>query len=252
MFELLLLGMLLQGGTSPSTVKAPQPIVLAQASADPKQPQREQLEFEKLRLEVEALQRENQPGGLKAWVIPVSVFQSILTTLSFLVGAIWLLWRFVLAQERYPNIEFTADINPIGIQGGVLIVELIAYVENKGKAQHKMDRFGFDLNALMPGQVAGSDPRWGGQIDFPTEVAKGSFLPAQMKYFFVDPGTRAKFSYVAGVREDTQFLILHCKFNYKGRGKTVHTAEKTIRIMGREVVIAPAIIAVDLAKGSPA
>lgn len=68
-------------------------------------------------------------------------------------------------------------------------------------------------------------------------VAKGAFLPADKKFFFVDPGTKAKYSYVAGVREDVQFLILHCDFDYIGRGQTAHSAEKTIRVKGQAVAI---------------
>lgn len=191
--------------------------------------------FMSLCLETDALRREAASERTRVLSARVSIFQSIVTALSLIIGAFWVLWRFLLAQERYPNIEFTADINPIGVQNGVLIVELIAYIENKGKAQHKMNRLGFDLNALMPGDPAVSDLRWGGQINFPTEAARGSFLPADMKYFFVDPGTKAKYSYIAGVQENAQFLILHCNFDYVRRGKTFHTAEKTIRVARQAV-----------------
>jgi hypothetical protein len=133
-------------------------------------------------------------------------------------------------HARYPNIEFSADIHVIGEQGGALIVELIADVENKGKAQHRMEEFNFDLNALLPQDPVLVDQRWGGQINFPHEICAGSFLPAHYKFFFIDPGTKAKYSYIARVPLEAAFLILHCRFEYAGRGKTGHTAEKTIKV----------------------
>lgn len=159
-----------------------------------------------------------------------SFAQSIATVISMIVGGWWVYAKFVRAQEKYPNIEFSADINPIGNQDGSLIVELIAYVENKGKAQHQMDQFTFDLNALLPQDPVLADTQWGGQVNFPHRVCKGSFLPAGMESFFVDPGTKAKYSYIACVPQEVTFLILHCHFEYVGRGKTGHAAERTIRL----------------------
>ena len=96
----------------------------------------------------------------------------------------------------------------------------------------------FDLNALRLSDAIVSDQRWGGQINFPVEVCRGSFLPAHFRYFFVDPGTKAKYSFVAAVPENSAFLLLHCYFQYVSRGKTGHTAEKTLRIQGQAVAIA--------------
>jgi hypothetical protein len=165
-------------GNSPSSITSPQT-----------QDDRQRLEDEKLRLETESLRR--QAAGARIELIKdwSSIAQSIVTALSFIVGGWWVYRKFVRAQEKYPNIEFSADINVIGEQGGSLIVELIAYVENKGKAQHEMKEFNFDLNALLPQDPVLADQRWGGQIDFANEICVGSFLPAHNKFFFIDPGT---------------------------------------------------------------
>jgi len=40
-----------------------------------------------------------------------------------IIAGIWVFWRFILAQEIYPNIEFTADINVIGVQGAYRILD---------------------------------------------------------------------------------------------------------------------------------
>lgn len=63
-----------------------------------------------------------------------ATFQSVATGVSFAVIGIWVWLRFLRQQERYPNVEFSADVNFIGLQGEWWIVELVAILENKGKA----------------------------------------------------------------------------------------------------------------------
>ena len=94
-------------GNSPSSITSPQT-----------QDDRQRLEDEKLRLETESLRR--QAAGARIELIKdwSSIAQSIVTALSFIVGGWWVYRKFVRAQEKYPNIEFSADINVIGEQGG--------------------------------------------------------------------------------------------------------------------------------------
>jgi len=159
-----------------------------------------------------------------------STIQAIFTSLSIVIGGSWVFYRFVLQQERYPNINFTTDINIIGEQGAYWIVELTATIDNKGKAQHKMSKIGFDLNALFDDDPVLSDEKWGGQIDFPHRLIWGSYLPKHQAYFFVDPGTQAKYSFLTKVPLNSSYLILHSNFIYSNRKNKMHTAEKTIKV----------------------
>jgi hypothetical protein len=178
-----------------------------------------QLEIQKLQLEIAALRHQGDLSEMiKSWITP----------LAAIVAGAWVLWRLILAKEMFPNIEFTADINVVGRQEGFHVVELIAFIENKGKAQHRMNSFEFDLSALYLGELVACEERWGGQVNFPHEISRGSFLPKQRKFFFVDPGTKAKYSYIARVPVEATFLVLHCNFRYTRRRKQGHTAEKTV------------------------
>jgi hypothetical protein len=67
-------------------------------------------------------------------------------------------------------------------------------------------------------------------VDFPVTVAKGSFLPARFKFFFIAPGVKAKYSYVARIPAAARLAILHCWFAYEDGRSYSHTAEKTIAI----------------------
>ena len=157
--------------------------------------------------------------------------QSVATAISFIIGGIWVYQRYIRQQERYPNLNFTADINVIGKQGEYWIVELIALIENKGKAQHKMERFEFDVYGVNKMDKLVDDEKFGGQVNFSHFIKKGSFLPKKWNYFFVDPGTAAKYSFLSRIPEDISFIVLHSSFVYNGRNNAGHTAEKTISLI---------------------
>jgi hypothetical protein len=98
-----------------------------------------------------------------------------------------------------------------------------------------MTQFKFWLDGLFDEDPVEVSCCWGGQVNFPRPLIKeGSFLPLKkMDYFFVDPGTKAKYSWVARVPIETKFLLLHCRFKYLKRRGTAHTAEKSIKIPDR-------------------
>ena len=168
--------------------------------------------------------------NLENWKNLASAVQSFTTALSLIVGGLWVLWSYVLRQERYPNVEFSAALNFVGSQGDWWIVEVIAVVDNKGKVQHRMSELKFDLNALNETDSVCTSEKWGNQVDFPRQIAAGSFLPSRYKFFFIDPGIKAKYSYITRVPKNAHFLLLHCWFKYSDRRKFGHTAEKTVML----------------------
>ena len=162
----------------------------------------------------------------------ISIAQAFVTIVSIIAAGIWAFRRYVVQQERYPNLNFTADINIIGKQGQETLVELIATVENKGKVQHKMNNITFELNALFANEPLVPDQRWRGQINFPHDIARGFLLPVLSadKKYFIDPGTTAKYSYISKLPVEAKYAVMHCSFNYSKRRKSAHTAEKTVAI----------------------
>jgi len=167
---------------------------------------------------------------IEDWKNLASTLQSFATIVSFIIGGIWVYLRFIRQQEKYPNIEFLAEIEFIGIQDDWWIVEIIATIDNKGKAQHKMSEFKFDLNALYADDQVNVSSKWGDQVNFPRVIAEGSFLPEKFGFFFIDPGTKAKYSYIARIPKQATFVILHCWFKYADERNYSHTAEKTIAV----------------------
>jgi hypothetical protein len=176
------------------------------------------------------------PFTIEEWKNLAATAQSVATMGSFVVGGAWVYRKYIRQQERYPNIEFSADIQFIGVQAGYWIAELIATVENKGKAQHRMEEFAFDLNGIERGKAIQSDQRWGNQVDFPVPIAEGSFLPGQFRCFFIDPGVRAKYSYITRIPVTVAFVILHCWFKYGDNRRFSHTAERTVLVSNESAI----------------
>lgn len=170
---------------------------------------------------------------LDDWKNVMAAVGSLATVVSLIVGAWWTVRRFFLQQLHRPNIEFAAAINVIAKHNGAWLVELLAVIENKGKVQHRMKNLEFDLNGLTAADQLQGDERWGGQVNFSRPIARGSFLPAQYAFFFIDPGIKAKYSYLARVDANIQILNLHSWFKYEDTRKFGHTAEVTVVLRDR-------------------
>jgi len=158
--------------------------------------------------------------------------ESLATVLALAVGGYWTYNRFIKQRENFAFIEFTVDLNFVGKQDGKWIVELIAYLENKGKVQHQFSDLSFDLALLLRGDPIKSSAKYGGQALFPHEGSRCAWLPPGM--FFIEPGVKAKYSYVAQIPEDATYVMLHGRFTYKDQ-PAWHTAERTIAVPAQSV-----------------
>jgi len=156
-------------------------------------------------------------------------FESIATISALLVGAYWTYTRFVRQREDHALVDFTADIEFIGKHDNWWIVELTSNIENKGKVQHRISEFAFDLYAINCSDPIELNEEFGGQVHFPHLVTKGSWMPKKYNSFFIDPGTKAKYSFITRIPTAAQFVIIHSWFSYNERGAS-HAAERTVQV----------------------
>lgn len=159
----------------------------------------------------------------------VEIIQAIVTVTATIVAGYWAYYRFGLGQEKFAHVETSADINFVGQHGDSWIVELIAYVENKGRTQHKMLNMNFDLSSINKGDRLKDADKFGGQVFFPHLLKEGSFL-GNFEYFVVDAGVKAKYSYVTHIPKNAAFLILHCNFKYDDERDFSHASERTVKV----------------------
>ncbi|TIL43717.1 hypothetical protein [Mesorhizobium sp.] len=160
----------------------------------------------------------------------VTLAESVIQSAAILVAAWWTYNRFIKQEESHAHIETSAEIVVKGRQGDDWIVELLAFVENKGKVAHKMKKFNFDLNTISCQKPIGTSDSWDGQVHFPNDTAKGSMIPSHFQYFIIGPSVKAKYSYIARVPISESFAIFHCRFEYADRPHLGHSMEATIKL----------------------
>jgi hypothetical protein len=175
---------------------------------------------------------------LPDWKDIAGIFQSTATSppavlvagfcLAVIVGGLLAYRRYRAKQNSYAHIETSAEISFLGQQDNYWIVELRVILNNKGKAQHKIHKFRFDLNAIGADDPIDASKKGGGRVNFGNEIAKGSFVPRGYAYCVIGPAVTATYTYVARVPEWATFLILHCRFDYNPGFS--HWMEKAVQV----------------------
>lgn len=160
------------------------------------------------------------------WKEMLEIIESIMTILGIAGAGFWGYFLYKRQREDRPHIEFSADIVLHKKSGDWWIAELLAYVENKGKVQHILYNLEFDLATLNSEDEVNISGKYGNQVEFPNLVSKGSFLPSRFNYFFIEPGVKAKYSYLTRIPANAALAIMHIWFKYAD-GKHSHSAEIT-------------------------
>jgi hypothetical protein len=148
--------------------------------------------------------------------------------LAVLIGGLLAYRRYRARESTYAHIETSAEISFVGQQDNFWIVELKAILNNKGKVQRRIHGFRFNLNAIHADDAIDVSKKWGGQVNFANEIAKGSFVPPGYAYCVVGPSVTATYSYVARVPQWATFLVLHCWFDYNPGFS--HWIEKAVQV----------------------
>jgi|GEM_PF-2289566 len=141
----------------------------------------------------------------------------IATCLAFFLGGAWAFIIFFRQRENEPRIDFKADIELHKKIGDYWIVELVAYVENKGKIQHKIYNLDFDFSCLAESDKVELNPSHNNQVFFPCDlVSKGDFMNKKLYEFFrIEPGVKEKYSHITRVPAEAAAVIFHVRFEYK-------------------------------------
>lgn len=155
--------------------------------------------------------------------------ESFFKTIGIIIGGIWVYIKYIRQRENYALIDFTVDIEFHVQKNDYWIVELIAYIENKGKVQHKVRDFHFKLESLRTHDKVGLNEEYRNQVNFPKIEAENSFLPENFSYFFVEPGLKNKYSYITRIPVSAEVVLLHSWFNYIDNERK-HIAEVTKKV----------------------
>lgn len=150
--------------------------------------------------------------------------------MALIVGAFWTYRRFVRTREACPKIEFTVDATFVHKQGGLWVLEALAFIENKGLVRHSIKEFTFDLRYTLSSDTLEAKAPF--LVFIPHKACAGSWLPPDWGETFIEPGLRTRYSCVVSVPEQASMVLIHGKFYYANRDW--HTADKLIAVPSAE------------------
>jgi hypothetical protein len=153
-----------------------------------------------------------------------SGLSALATAAAILIGGIWAIYTFILKREGFPKIEFTVDASFVLKQNDSWIIEVIAFIDNKGLVKHTINHFTFDIRYTLPSDPIKCTEKF--LVYIPHEAASGSWLPKGWDNTFIEPGVRTRYSILASVPGNATTVLLHGKFLYKN--KDWHTADKLV------------------------
>ena len=156
--------------------------------------------------------------------------QAIVTSLAIVVGGIWAYFRFRRTREGRPLIQTDLDIRFVYNQNGRWFVDLVAFLENKGKARLEIQKFDFEFRYSLPGDTATAntvlvpdmfDLEDGLKFPMHLEV-KGPWLTPDDS-IFLEPGVRIRHSLLTSLPEDATTALFAIQFDYPKNGKDIET-----------------------------
>lgn len=154
----------------------------------------------------------------------ISEISSLFTISALVLAGIWTLYRFGIAREQYPKLQFDLKLKILGASRDKKIVELIAVISNKGIARQYIHGFRFNILTFddnMPFDM--SDTKIEKRLKFnklnkSTEVSKGELSWIDSHYpVFVDGGITREFRYVTALDNDVRFVMIYSKFDHEDK-----------------------------------
>jgi hypothetical protein len=150
--------------------------------------------------------------------------QAIVTSVALIGGGIWALWRFVLTREGQPLIQPELDIVFLHKQNGRWIVELVAVLENKGKARLTIKEFVYELRyGLSTDDVVSEGVLVEDMFELKTELnfppyseVKGAWLKDKQE-IVIDPGVRQLHSFITSLPGEATTALAAIEFWYPNK-----------------------------------
>jgi hypothetical protein len=146
---------------------------------------------------------------------------SIVTATALISGGIWACWRFVITREGKPLIQPELDIVFVHKQNDRWIVELVAFLENKGKARLEIKKFSFDLRYALPADDIQTNTilvpdvfQSQKDLKYPTHSeVMGQWLEDD-ETIILEPGIRYRHSQTASLPDQASTALFAIEFQY--------------------------------------
>lgn len=138
---------------------------------------------------------------------------SIITILAIILAGLWTLYRFGIARERYPKLQFELQMHQLGTSRDKHIVEFVAVITNKGIARQYIRNFKFNIltfDDAMPFDL--SDPVIEKRLRF-RDGEKGLNWVDATHRPFVDGGISQQFTHTTALDQQVRFVMIYSKFD---------------------------------------
>ncbi|BDX06507.1 hypothetical protein [Planctobacterium marinum] len=158
---------------------------------------------------------------------------SLVKSLSALVavlGGLWAVYKFYKRDEHFPRVQFDVDINFIGEKSEQHIIEVVAYLENKGVVPIKLTELEFSLRGLKhDDKLIEGDKSINRQLKLPHKVKDARWLSDTWNHTFVYPGVRTRYTHVTSIGGEYGFLLVRGLFIYES-DEDFHTSAKLVEV----------------------
>jgi len=155
----------------------------------------------------------------------IADLSSLITIIALIIAGAWTLYRFGIAREQYPKLQFDLHLNQLGKSRDKHIVELIATITNKGIARQYIQQFNFNILTFddqTPFDL--SDPKIEKRLKF-NAFAKGLSWVSQEHPAFIDGGMSQQFTYVTALDQEVRFVMIYSKFDHVSKQRWLNRSE---------------------------
>jgi hypothetical protein len=162
------------------------------------------------------------------------ITKNIVETAAFIIGGVWVYWRFFLNREDESKLELDLEIKVIAVSDqGEYIVELTASLTNKGLVRHHVEDFNFDLFYLLKTDNLNHGPDViDNELEYLHHIKKGQpWVSKDWYQAFVDAGVTRKFNYITFLPKNTLSALFITRFNQPQTKKVLNKNQGQHRIL---------------------
>ncbi|MCB9450933.1 MAG: hypothetical protein H6672_05805 [Anaerolineaceae bacterium] len=159
------------------------------------------------------------------------IVQALVTSLAIVVGGLWALRKYVFQREGSPRIDFSVDVNFVGVHKDCWVIEILGMLKNHGGVPHKITDLSFNLRYFdtTDSLVEGPDDI-NQQLLIPNISKRGVWTPARSKEpMIILPGVTLRYSYLHWIPPTAKFLLLHGLLKYHESGLE-HRADAVLKV----------------------
>lgn len=182
-------------------------------------------------------------SSLEVIKLYVEIIEPILTFIGVVIAGIWGYRKFIWQREKEPATEIDMDVKFIGIQDEKWIIEITAYLENKGLVRQKYEDFILRVRYIERNdEVIDGDEKLNYQLYFPkstdSEIQKEGENKKRREFHnadFINPKMKFRHRYITSIPKSASFIWIQGKFKFIiNRKEAITNSQRIFRVPASE------------------